>query len=254
MRVEILVGGIPQPIYRRQSDGTPFVEAQLDRPYVIRVTPLVGGRLEVLSSVDGRNTLKNEAAHPLDNTGMVITGAWDITGFRLSRSETAVFFFSDPEGSVTDRVTGSTKNVGVIGLASYQEFRFNPPPAFLDSMFQGGGEAVDYGLTRHAGNLSKGGESADAGTPTPARHASTPSAQPHSCARPPSLWKCSKSNTAPGIGSSGTASSRPTIPAPGRASAQTTPGTTSSAASSSSPSGQETKGQAQACPFFWGKS
>ncbi|OGD71214.1 hypothetical protein A3A84_02100 [Candidatus Collierbacteria bacterium RIFCSPLOWO2_01_FULL_50_23] len=150
MRVEILVGEMPQPIYRRKDDDMPFVEALLGRPYVIRVTPtFVNGRLEVISSVDGRNTLKNEVANPIENHGMVISSPWEITGFRLNQVETAQFVFGGTAGSVVEQATGSTVNAGVIGLASYREFQqFNQREG-----------PINYGLTR-----SKGGEGADAGT------------------------------------------------------------------------------------------
>lgn len=156
--VQILINGQPMPFYRRQHDSMPFVEAQLGQTYVIRITPIKYERLEVVSSVDGRNTLKNEPAHPVRNRGMVVKSTfWDIKGFRISDTETAQFIFNDPMAAVSTVVTGSVGNTGVIGLAVYREYQrpvYRDLPQGLESMAMRG-DGVK-GLT--------GAERSDAGT------------------------------------------------------------------------------------------
>ncbi len=122
--VSIEVDGQKRPIYLRQSDNQPFIEGLWGVPYSIIVQKLVAGRVEVLTSVDGMNTLQEEEANFLTNGGLVISDSnpTPFTGWRLNDNETGQFVFKNPAQAMATMTTGSSRNVGVVGLAVYQEY------------------------------------------------------------------------------------------------------------------------------------
>jgi hypothetical protein len=122
IEVSVASRGRRLELYRR-LDGRYFVAGIPGDPYRLKVRNLTDGRIEVITTVDGRNTQEDEPGDQEKNRGLVF-GAHDdgeFTGFRLSRDETREFVFSDPAASVAAQVTGSTANAGVIGLAAYRE-------------------------------------------------------------------------------------------------------------------------------------
>lgn len=124
IEVSVLIGGIPQELYSKYRDrSTLFVAGAAGQAYTLRVRNLVPGRVEVINTVDGRNTLKDEAGHANRNRGLVFTGysTGEFTGWRVSSRETREFIFGSPDRSVAAQATGSAANVGVIGFASYRE-------------------------------------------------------------------------------------------------------------------------------------
>ena len=116
---EILVGSLPLPLYRR-GDGRHFAAGVPGSAYTVRVTPLLGGRLEVIASVDGRHVLDDEPADPRRCRGVAVVGVYEFKGWRTSDEETREFTFCSPEDSVAG---GST---GVIGLAAHRERQWVP--------------------------------------------------------------------------------------------------------------------------------
>lgn len=111
-------------------------------PYAIRIRNLRTGRIEVITSVDGRNTLKDEAASSASNTGLVMGSysSYDFAGFRQNDNEVSRFVFCDPGKAVATQATGSTENVGVIGIAAYRERDHRP---FFGAVRTGGASAGD---------------------------------------------------------------------------------------------------------------
>jgi hypothetical protein len=111
----------PLELYRR-VDGRVFVIGHPGQPYVLSVRNRTSGRIEVVSTVDGRNTLEDEPGS-LDCRGLVFAALseGEFTGFRLNSDKTRQFIFSDPGQSVAAQATGSTENAGIIGLAAYSE-------------------------------------------------------------------------------------------------------------------------------------
>jgi hypothetical protein len=120
-RVEVLICDVPQRLYRRQDDGTLFVEAVIGAEYSVGVTNMAGGRVEVLLAVDGRNTQKDEPADLRNSRGLVVTGGNVFRGWRRNHHSVNAFVFADPARSISAQATGDPSNVGVIGVAVYRE-------------------------------------------------------------------------------------------------------------------------------------
>lgn len=143
IEVSVLHGDSPQQIYRR-IDGALFVAGLPGLPYTLRVRNLTSGRIEVINTVDGRHTLKDEPGDSERNRGLIFaahsTGAF--TGWRLNNDETRQFVFGAPDRSVAAMATGSASNTGVIGFAAYRE-RELPATAFASygnsPILRGGG-------------------------------------------------------------------------------------------------------------------
>lgn len=79
-------------------------------------------------SVDGRDVVDGKPADYRQKRGYLVP-AWgyvDVDGWRLSQGEAAAFRFSSVANSYVGR-TGSTREVGVIGVAVFAE-RYVPPP------------------------------------------------------------------------------------------------------------------------------
>lgn len=126
--VSVLIGGQPQELHGR-GDGQLFVAGAAGESFTLQVRNLGLGRAEFITSVDGRNTLKDEVADRHANTGLVIPGyaTSQFTGWRISDDATREFVFTFPEKSVAAKATGSAANTGVIGFAAYQEKRRERP-------------------------------------------------------------------------------------------------------------------------------
>lgn len=122
LEAAIVSNGKRQAIYFDPTVGRHYVIGVPGTEYEIEIKNLTDSRILVLSSVDGRNTLEDEAADH-SNTGRVLP-AWEtqrIVGFALNDDSVRRFKFGTPEGSVSHQATGSTSNVGVIGLGAYEE-------------------------------------------------------------------------------------------------------------------------------------
>lgn len=99
--------------------------------YAVRLTNTTGQRVLVVLSVDGVNAVTGQTANP-SQTGYVL-GPWQSTqiqGWRKSLDRVAQFVFTDLPDSYAAR-TGRPDNVGVIGIAVFEEAQpyFQPYPA-----------------------------------------------------------------------------------------------------------------------------
>lgn len=110
---------------------TMYVEGRRGQRYALRVRNLTGGRVEVVPTVDGLDVQSGKDA-AFDLRGLVINahGSYDFTGFRLSQSEVATFRFGGVEQSYAAQI-GKPRNIGVIGLAVFEELAPPPPPPFV---------------------------------------------------------------------------------------------------------------------------
>lgn len=91
--------------------------------YTLRVKNLSPSRIEVINTVDGRHTLKDEEGDAMANRGLIFNAGieGEFTGWRLDNDRTREFVFGSPDRSVAVQATGSDSNVGVIGFAAYRE-------------------------------------------------------------------------------------------------------------------------------------
>jgi hypothetical protein len=111
--------GIAFAVYSK--NGQRFIVGNPGSEYRLRLTNRTGARVLVVASVDGVNIISGETATP--NQSGYVLGPWesvDIDGWRKSLAQTAAFFFTDLGNSYAAR-TGRPNDVGVIGLAVFQE-------------------------------------------------------------------------------------------------------------------------------------
>jgi len=160
-KTEILVDGVPQPLYRRIADGTMFVEALVGRAYVVRVTNMSSRRIETVLAIDGRNTQDDEPADVNRSRGLVMRESYDFRGWRDNNASVNAFMFTAPERSIATQATGNTNNVGVIGLAVYREMEPIRPVHYGGGFGQGGYESMkgapaSFGGTTRGGSVGTG--------------------------------------------------------------------------------------------------
>lgn len=123
------VNGALSPAREYVHQGKVYVEGIDGSRYALRVRNLTGGRIEFLPSVDGLAVQSGEEAS-FSRRGMVINahGSYDFEGYRLDMTSVATFRFGGVEGSYAAQM-GKPRNIGVIGVAAFEEKLPPPPPA-----------------------------------------------------------------------------------------------------------------------------
>jgi hypothetical protein len=116
-----------QAIQAWRHGGRLFIAGEPGRRYGLRVTNNTGGRVLAVLSVDGVNIVSGETAG-YNQRGYVLTpcGSANVYGWRKSTTEIAAFSFAPLPESYAAR-TGRPGDVGVIGMAIFEE-RLPPPP------------------------------------------------------------------------------------------------------------------------------
>ena len=122
---------LPQARHRGQR----WIAGEPGHSYAVRLTNTSDERVLVVLSVDGVNAVTGEVADP-SQAGYVLA-PWqsiEIAGWRKSYQDVARFVFTASADSYAAR-TGRPENVGVIGIAVFQEARAHaqldapsPPP------------------------------------------------------------------------------------------------------------------------------
>ncbi|WP_312914888.1 hypothetical protein [Stenotrophomonas sp.] len=103
--------------------GQQWVAGSPGHRYSVRMQNRSGERVLVVLSVDGVNAITGQTASP-SQSGYVLE-PWqssEITGWRKSNAEVAQFVFTASSDSYASR-TGRPANVGVIGIAVFNEAR-----------------------------------------------------------------------------------------------------------------------------------
>jgi hypothetical protein len=116
-----LVGddGMTLPTFRRGNRS--YVLGDRGDRYTIRITNPTARRIEAVVSVDGLDVVDGESASVGKRGYLVMPfSSIDIDGFRISTEEVAAFRFSSVARSYAGR-KGKARNVGVIGLAVFEE-------------------------------------------------------------------------------------------------------------------------------------
>jgi len=118
-------GGV-LPMY--DFGGRRYVVGKPGNEYAIRVRNNGGERALAVMSVDGVNIITGDTASPAQS-GYVLgpSESADIAGWRTNMSRTSAFYFTTLPDSYAAR-TGRPDNVGVIGVAIFQEKRRVQPP------------------------------------------------------------------------------------------------------------------------------
>jgi hypothetical protein len=103
-------------------DGRASIMGSLGDRYEIVLRNLTSHRIEVVVSVDGLDVLDGRAAS-YSKRGYLIDGRGSVTisGWRTSSSSVASFRFSNAGDSYSSKKYGSTRNLGVIGVAVFTE-------------------------------------------------------------------------------------------------------------------------------------
>jgi len=113
------IDGKALPVY--QKDGRHYIVGVPGHEYAVRIRNCTNGRVLVVTSVDGVNVISGDTAAP-GQSGYVLDpwASVEIAGWRKSMERTAAFYFTDLGDSYAAR-TGRPQNVGVIGVAVFQE-------------------------------------------------------------------------------------------------------------------------------------
>lgn len=111
-----------------RHDGRYYIAGTPGHRYAVRLVNRTGGRVLTVLSVDGVNAVTGETASPAQN-GYVLD-PWEsteINGWRKNLDEIAQFNFTALPDSYAAR-TGRPANVGVIGVAVFEERVVRRPP------------------------------------------------------------------------------------------------------------------------------
>jgi hypothetical protein len=109
------------------KNGRTYVLGYRGNRYNIRVTNRTNKRIEAVVTVDGRDAISGDSGDYVKQRGYVID-PYDsvlVEGFRQSMAQVAAFRFTTPGDSYAGR-RGSTRNVGVVGVAIFKE-RYRRP-------------------------------------------------------------------------------------------------------------------------------
>jgi hypothetical protein len=111
------------------AGGRNFAVGESGRRYTIVLRNNTSFRLEVVVSVDGLDVLDGKAAS-FHKRGYIMDprAEVEIDGFRQSMDAVASFRFGSVRGSYAGQKTGDTRNVGVIGVALFNEVGTVPVP------------------------------------------------------------------------------------------------------------------------------
>lgn len=117
-----LSDGSGRPYPAVWAGGRQYIVGEPGERYVIVINNRSGFRFECVASVDGLDVIDGEAAS-YGKRGYVINpyGTLEIDGFRRSEDTVAAFRFSSVRGSYSAQSGQGDRNVGVIGLALFQE-------------------------------------------------------------------------------------------------------------------------------------
>lgn len=130
---------LPEYAHRGQRwvPGTP------GHRYAVRLTNRSPERVLVVLSVDGVNAISGQTA--AGDQGGYVLEPWqstEVAGWRKSMRDVAQFYFADFGDSYAAR-TGRPLDVGVVGIAVFEEARRMPPPRVYLPRAQRGNSASD---------------------------------------------------------------------------------------------------------------
>lgn len=138
------------PQYRYRDDT--WVPGTPGHRYAVRLANRTAHRVLVVLSVDGINAVSGQTAS-LSQGGYVLEPfqTTEVAGWRKSMSDVAQFYFADLPDSYAAR-TGRPRNIGVVGIAVFDEARRMPLPPVYPRMTDASPES--------AGNAAAGDEAA----------------------------------------------------------------------------------------------
>lgn len=110
-----------------EASGKKFLVGEAGSRYSIVIQSHVPARMELVVSVDGLDVMDGKDAS-FAKRGYLIdpNSTIEIDGFRQSMESVAAFRFGSVADSYSNQKHGSTRNVGVIGVAAFNERGTNP--------------------------------------------------------------------------------------------------------------------------------
>ncbi len=110
-----------------EAGGKRFLVGEAGSRYSIIIQSHVPARMELVVSVDGLDVMDGKDAS-FAKRGYLIdpNSTIEIDGFRQSMESVAAFRFGSVADSYSNQKHGSTRNVGVIGVAAFNERGTNP--------------------------------------------------------------------------------------------------------------------------------
>ena len=125
------------PLFR--AEGRQYLLGRMGDRYEVVIANRSRNRVEVVLSVDGRDAVSGREADFRENRGYVLDPGEKtrVQGFRTSLDGVAAFEFTTPDDSYSARM-GTPQNVGVIGLAVFDESEKYKKDD--DNVIAGGGE------------------------------------------------------------------------------------------------------------------
>lgn len=144
-RVQI-VDGDANALPEFNFQGRRYVMGNMGRRYRISLSNPTPRRVEAVVSVDGLDAIDGAPANPIAKRGYILPpyGTVTVDGFRTSLEEVASFRFSSVRDSYAAR-TGTARNVGVIGVAFFEEATAQAPlgtPEYKDDYSSSRGGAA----------------------------------------------------------------------------------------------------------------
>lgn len=117
-----LIDEYGNPLPHATVSNRHYVLGNMNARYSIAVQNHSSGRLEVVLSVDGLDVMDGKAAS-IGKRGYLIEpfGYLKVDGFRQSDNTVAAFRFSSVPQSYAQQKHGDARNVGVIGIAAFEE-------------------------------------------------------------------------------------------------------------------------------------
>jgi len=157
--VQLISSG--KQITRHASDGQTYFEAPESGDYIIRIRNNSYERKEVVVSVDGLSVMDGESAS-FETRGYILSAysSIDIKGWRRTDNDVAAFKFTKTEESYSAKAGKGTDNVGVIGVAVFNEKvdkQYWAQP--FNHGLLGGGKVGDGNLYRSLGGGTAGSPS-----------------------------------------------------------------------------------------------
>jgi hypothetical protein len=128
----ILINGKPVKIFT-DGQGQSWVEAREGSKYQIEVKNNSANRVLCITSIDGINILSGEEASLEPDNGYVINpfSSLKVDGWRISDDKVKEFLFTfDKSKSYSVKLGAGAKNLGVIGIAIFEEKKYEIPWTF----------------------------------------------------------------------------------------------------------------------------
>lgn len=118
IELNVLIKG--RPITEYFHNGDIFVEGRDGSEFELQLINKTGSQVEAVVSVDGRSIINGEDASSASKGYILDAYSTSvIPGWKLDNQSAAAFVFSSPKQSYAAKMSGSTRNNGVIGLIAY---------------------------------------------------------------------------------------------------------------------------------------